>query len=655
MSLYLRLSQTTCLLNQLRKICISLVVVLVVTVSFPVSAPAQSFEQTLEDSLKTTVDDSVKISLLNRLAQASLFKDAQRSIEYAEEALTLSKRINSLSGMTQSLNQIGLGFWSKGDLRKSISLLQESLEIAKQNNDSVYVARNIGSQGLIFAAAGMHGTAIAYYKRSLPLYQQLGILERVTASYNNIGKAYLELQQYDSASVYLKMAEETGNKIQIGVSIIPFNLADLYFNIADLDKSLEYLELCREMAARTNDSRSLARYHQLLAEIQLLQNKFAQAEASALIGIQYAEITNSKEVMYITYLTYATALSKQNKFKEAYHYHNLYTQLKDTLTNNSLQNMLILNEYTQKQNEINRLVEQQELLQARENQKITIIISLSVTLLLAVILVYYFAHSRNQRKRMNILLFQKNQEIKEQNEQLAVQTRELSQINSFKNKMLSIISHDLRGPFHSLRSLLQGPLKNSLSTADVNLILDELYKHVNSITALSDTLLVWASNQLQGPSISITTFDVKTILEDEVAHLQPLAVPKDIQVRIDIDPGSTLTSDVNIIRIVVRNLISNAIKFSPPHAPVEIYFTSDTKSCKIAVRDYGAGMPKEGVSQSLGRPASAAVSADGLKGAGVGLLLCKDLIEQLGGRLHFETNEGKGTTFFIEVTSLPSV
>lgn len=611
----------------------------------------QTSDKLLKDSLSAHLGDTVGVNILNQLAQANLFKDTQLSIQYAEQAKELAQKLNFSKGLTRSLNQLGAGYWSKGDLKKSLGLFQQSLQMAEETGNVEFIARNIGSQGLIFAASGMHGTAIQYYKRALPLYRQLGIMERVTASYNNIGKAFLELKQYDSASKYLVLAQEHAGKLNLKISIIPFNLADLYFQLKRLEESKQYLDSCLKLAKEINDARSLARHDQLLAEILLEENLPSQAEDAAQQSVLFAEKTKSKEVMYISYLTYANVLSMQKKYDQAYSYHKRYTQLKDSLVNSTLQNMLILNEYTLKQNEINRLVEQSKLLEAKESQKIIIITSLVITLLLVGLLTYYFAYSRNQRRKMNILLVQKNFEINEQNRLLELKTYELSQMDDFKNKVLSIISHDLRGPFHSLRGLLQSPLKTTLTSSDVRVILKELSKHVSTITSLTDTLLVWATNQLQGPKVTLSVFNLLDCINEELANLQTEVAAKELTISNTVAPELKVNSDPAIIKIVSRNVIVNAIKFSTAGGRIEITAHLEAQHIRLAITDHGAGMSTATSQSLLKKSVKSAPGTAGEKGTGVGLLLCKDLIERVNGKLSFVSEIEKGTTFYIDIPS----
>jgi signal transduction histidine kinase len=262
----------------------------------------------------------------------------------------------------------------------------------------------------------------------------------------------------------------------------------------------------------------------------------------------------------------------------------------------------------------------------------------------AFFLIFIFLY--NNKKRFEILI----EHIKSNNIKLLKSERALKRANSAKDKFFSIVAHDLKNPFSILFSL-------SHLLADKYYKLDDGYKHtiaaaikssIASCYELIDNLLLWSksySEQRQAIKIKVS---LSSTIDKAVRLLKPMAESKSILLETHYLEKPVILSDENALLTVLRNLIVNAVKFSPPRETVKITLKKENKHVIVSVTDRGSGISK--ADQALLFKIDADVSkispyAD--KGSGIGLILSKELIKSCGGDISVESAPNKGSTFSI--------
>jgi signal transduction histidine kinase len=262
----------------------------------------------------------------------------------------------------------------------------------------------------------------------------------------------------------------------------------------------------------------------------------------------------------------------------------------------------------------------------------------------AFLLIFIFLY--NNKKRIEELI----EHIKSSNIKLLKSERELKRANSAKDKFFSIVAHDLKNPFSILFSL-------SHLLADKYYTLDDAYKHTiaaaikNSIAScyeLIENLLLWSKSYSEKTKRIKTRVSLSAIIDKAVRLLKPLAESKHIRLETFYSAEPVVLNDENALLTVLRNLILNAVKFSPPHETVIIKLKKENNQIIVSVTDRGSGISK--ADQVLLFKIDADVSkinptAD--KGSGIGLILSKELIESCGGDIRVESAPRKGSTFSI--------
>ncbi len=250
-------------------------------------------------------------------------------------------------------------------------------------------------------------------------------------------------------------------------------------------------------------------------------------------------------------------------------------------------------------------------------------------------------------QKSNILLEQKN-EIEAQATVLEAQKEELKGLVASKDKIFSIISHDLRAPLGNIKNMIDMLTEHPERFDEEKR--NKIFSNFSSITKstfyLIDNLLNWTRAQrgliVYDPEVIL----IQPIIEDILELFKPIYTKKNIFVANNIDSATLAFGDLNMVRTIFRNLISNALKFTPNEGRVEISSTVNSDTVEFSVKDNGIGMSPENLDNFLkSKDMNTTYGTNNEKGSGLGLILCRDFIEKNGGTFKVESHEGEGTKF----------
>jgi len=241
-------------------------------------------------------------------------------------------------------------------------------------------------------------------------------------------------------------------------------------------------------------------------------------------------------------------------------------------------------------------------------------------------------------------------ELENSNQQLQMQSIKLQTLNETKDKLLAIIGHDLRSPSVALSSLLdlmEQKMINPKEFADYSV---KLKYGIGNFQFILENLLLWSNNQMDGIITYAQKENLKQIVDQNIRLLQEVANHKQIEMINQIEESIFVFADKNQISVVIRNLISNAIKFSYTHSSIEIKGNMDQKFYKVSVHDSGTGISSEIMGKLFENTLQASTyGTNNEKGTGLGLTLCKDFVEKNGGKIGVESELGKGSRFYFTV------
>lgn len=224
----------------------------------------------------------------------------------------------------------------------------------------------------------------------------------------------------------------------------------------------------------------------------------------------------------------------------------------------------------------------------------------------------------------------------------------LEKLNSEKNKLFSIISHDLRAPVGSVKQYLSFLKENDLTAEEKAIIEKGLVKSTNEAYELLDNLLVWAKSQLGGAKPFLTQLNPSKFLADVIQKAKDYAKEKDVTITEEID-NIEIFGDENMLQIVVRNLLFNAVKFSESNGNVVLSIYEQNNHAIIMVKDNGVGISYENQKRIFSLDVKSNIGTKKEKGSGLGLVLCKEYTQLQNGTIYFESNPGQGTSFFVSL------
>lgn len=243
---------------------------------------------------------------------------------------------------------------------------------------------------------------------------------------------------------------------------------------------------------------------------------------------------------------------------------------------------------------------------------------------------------------------QKNKELTEAFEQIQEQKKQLEELNLSKDKFFSIIAHDLRSPINSLLGFtnLLSNYADAMTTEEVKKISDDLNKSLQNILQLIEDLLTWARSQMNKLDFKPQLVSINDIIQEDIELSSILFQKKEIELASDIHPNLQAFADANHVKFVLRNLVTNALKFTHRHGKVLIKAFEKDTMIWVQVIDNGLGIPKEIQARMFQVDAvKSTKGTDNEKGTGLGLVLCKEFIRKNGGDIWVESQEGKGSCF----------
>jgi signal transduction histidine kinase len=231
------------------------------------------------------------------------------------------------------------------------------------------------------------------------------------------------------------------------------------------------------------------------------------------------------------------------------------------------------------------------------------------------------------------------------NETLQNQAHELKQLNDLKDKYFSIISHDLKGPILGVKELIHLTQTGLISQEEFMAMMPEISKNMENVAILLENLLAWTSSQLRGEFIQLTNFDIIQIMVQQKNLLSRIAKAKEINIDLDISKEFWVFADKNMIELVLRNLLNNAVKFSDKKGVIKMSTTEKGDYIKICVEDNGTGISEDNLTKLRKGVSFTTRGKLNETGTGLGLILVSEYVEKNKGFLEINSKLNVGTKF----------
>lgn len=614
-----------------------------------VSRAQQSEIDSLENVLKTIPVDTARVSHLNRLVAVLRERDNIKAMEYAFRAKDLAEKLNDKRGLGLALENLGWLQYRKGDYSQAFALSVKALSIAESFHDKSAIARCLNGIAAINIEQGQHLIAVTNLKKAFEASNSIGDETSMSRSLSNIGYCFLGINQMDSARVYAYRALVISEK-----SHKPYITGFSLRTLGDVDLQ------------EGNYDDALIKFFRVFSISDSLQNMFLKVSSLHRIGKTYFSKNMPTEA--IKYLSETVELARRHEYKGELErslklLSDVYASKKETVMALALQNQyLSIHDSLYQQ----RSSEQMALMQARfdseiketeiqlltkdamlkeqeiNRQRLWMYFSIG-SLGLMIILAFVLLYSNRVKKRANDELALKNKEIE-------LQAMQLSNLNITKDKLFSIISHDLRSPLASLRGLMDIMGHEGLTVEEFKTTSRKLKGSLESVQQDLDNLLLWAQSQLNGLQSNPIPFSAHPVIDEKIQLFHEIARRKQLTILNEVDESTMIVADRNHIALVFRNLLANAIKFNKTGGLITIREKESQGFIEISVSDSGVGMS----ATDLGKLFNAEThftnpGTHQEKGAGIGLLLAKEFIEKNGGEIWAHSEPDKGATFTFTV------
>lgn len=260
---------------------------------------------------------------------------------------------------------------------------------------------------------------------------------------------------------------------------------------------------------------------------------------------------------------------------------------------------------------------------------------------------YQFSLLRKSRQlhHRNVEIERQKHDIGENAALLEKQTRELIELNQLKNKLFSVIAHDLKTPMYAIRNLFSNVQQYKLSAKEIREMIPGIVTEMNYTIGLMENLLHWAKTQMKSSSIQPEVLDLQSMISEVLQLLDLQARNKQIHVESALASPVYCYADREMVSLVLRNLVSNAIKFTPQKGKVSLAVDENASVIEVFVRDTGIGMSNEHIAQVFGDAYHTTKGTDNESGTGLGLRLCNDFLKKNGGTMAVRSVPGEGSVF----------
>jgi len=582
--------------------------------------------------------------------------NSETGINYLKEALEIATKRNNKKFMAVLYNNLGKAFDIRGNYSMALQYYRAAIDTLERLKSKEYYLEPLNNLANIYLYLGNDSLAMKYYQKVGKLADSLNYQNMQATALINIGNLYYENNENTKALKYTKAANAllAGQYESYLHSIIYLNLGLIHRNLGNTKASHNEISKSIELARKFHIYDVLGEGCMQMARYYENHNQFHLAAKYANEAYQLAVNNNMLNLLPETSKLIADNYRAAGNTGKALKFYDLYSkynaQYQDTINNKTTRNFAFLYEL-QKKETANKILMQRQQLDKQvlanvrlklEQQRILIILSVITIISVLLISILLFYRSR-LKSRLNNALISNNNEITEQNKLLEKE-------NAFKNKLISIISHDIKSPMMSLYNILELLSVDELSEEEKRELIRDNMQLTDRALNMVEDLLSWTRQQLNTTTVHYTTINVYDLGNEIITFFQPDAREMSINLVNACSPETNVYSDYQMLKMVIRNLFSNALKFTPSGGYVELGVSQSNGHVVLYVTDTGVGIKPEDQSKIFSEEKYFTTNGvRGERGNGLGLKLCRNFVEKSGGKIWLESKPGKGSTFFIEI------
>ncbi len=613
------------------------------------AAPIDLFaldEGMIQDSNKDEYSIQSQVDSLNNISRDLTFVNPLMSLELANEALDLAGAYER--GIAYSYRNLGNVYFLNEVYSPGTQYLKNAEDIFVRTQDTIGLADCYISYGHMYR--GLHDieNEVEYFEKAYDLYKSRNLPDRLAICATNLAQSYFTVGNYlksrELVSEAVVLSKETD---QLSVLSVCYNLyGELELREEKVESAAAYFHQVLELTeALGENSQKVATIESLLHLSKIADSSQDTKGEFAFLNqaLDYALQNELSTYIVDVYNLLITHHLDNNKLAEA---RKCMAELKSKsqeITSSRMQDQTSL---------VNNLITAHDL--EKENQFLEVTnkmqkdrltvrnIFLLVLALLVIVILFFSLNLFRANKRIKI----QNIELQRSNSLINEQKKELAELLMHRDKLFSIIAHDLRNPFNAMLLTLE-MLTESLKDkgdSDIKKRVDRITRSASSTYDLLEKLLMWARNQKENVHADNQELILFDLVNSSIRPLMASAHLKNIKVINTVVPGLKVICDGNMVQTVLRNLVQNALKFTNENGEVLVSAELQNNKVTVSVADTGIGI-KDSVLPILFTLDKEKVrnGTSGESGTGLGLALCKQFVEKNGGEIWVESKEGKGT------------
>lgn len=560
---------------------------------------------------ESQVPDSQKLPIPTPLSEAE-----KKLVQQYEQAAQERAKEQDFRGASDLINKVALIYWEHKQIQKAIDYFHRSLILNEgvENKSGQYgIYSNLG---MLYSDLHQYDSSLYFFNKNLEGRRKIGNPETILSSLLNIAVVQNNLKAYDQAAVSLEealsLAKEQNDLEQIRSCY--GMLAETYQRKGDLEKTQFYFnyyrtfhELVQQEKLKKLQIDSENQQKALLSEKEQTELALLRKDLEARLRLAELEVKDSA-IQNLTENFTKSELARQ-----------ILAQEKE------LQAAHFAKENAQKEAELSK----------QRNLTYSFLLA---TLFLSVIAILIFLNMK-EKKRNNKNLLAKNKQIAEQ-------TAKLEALNQTKDRLFSIIAHDLKSPFQSLRGILALAQRGLFTQAEFESVLKELSANVNQNLHTLENLLFWAKEQMSGKGINpekISPQEVSNQLNQICLFFKSELMNKNLNLKTEVDLKDSIWAEREVIALLLRNLLANAIKYAFEGSQIEIKVQKKIVRNKpmalFTVSNQGLGITAEQKERLFLQLTDSKQGTAGEKGTGLGLLLCHEFVQKNGGQIWVESQK----------------
>lgn len=570
-----------------------------------------------------------------------------------DSAAWWGKAVNNIEMQAKANSNIANVFYKMGNYTRALHYYLKGLEAQERLGIKINIAADLSNIANVYYRLGTYDQALIYNARATALNRQADIKERIIGNLTTYAMIYNDKGNYDSSLIYLNEALQIAQSVKNPylVNILEGNRAEAYLKQGELKKAEQLYTSSVRMSAELEDAEGLAFAKAGLGNVYLKQGFTAIGRDHLVTALEMMQQLGIKEQVMLISGQLSASYGASGDYKKALEFTRLQNAVADSMqkqkAGKDAEQLLFDYELKKKEAKIELLKKDNAIIEGKNEHQKALTTALAIGLLMMGIALYsFYTNLRNSRRS--------KEQILQQKKELELQAEKLGELNTFKDATLSLLAHDLRNPVNALASTMMLLDEQIISPEEFAVYKQELNSRLQAVSILLDNMLYWAKEQMKGESNPHTErLNIRTKITRVMSVLNDAAAQKNISISQQIPEDLYVYADRDHIDIAIRNIVSNAIKFTPAHGTVHIAASRNKDVAIISVTDSGVGMTEAQLAGLFVHDNYASTKGtQGEKGTGIGLQVSYDLIKKNKGNITAAAAPGGGSEFII---TLPSV